>query len=106
MGYQFYNKQTGDMIPKYEIFATYFRGQYTTDGQTIEPLTPSLGAKFDQIALEYQGKIVKVNRHPHYAIRDQRGWKDGRIECPKTFFIKSGAPGAELAQLKDMEGTV
>ena len=101
-GYQFYNKKTLDMIPKWQIFVTYFRAEYTTDANTVEFINEDKRAKFDQIVLEHGGALYPVDRHPYYGIRNTIGWRDGKIENPECFFERSH-PTQDVLRTKEDE---
>lgn len=102
-GREFFDRVTGNSVPKFMVFATYFQSEYTTDGDDITFLTPDKQAKFDQIAVEYDGKLVCVNRHPHYGLRDANGWENGMIKNVSAFFMKSH-PNQSIVRIKDAEG--
>lgn len=85
-GYQFYDKETGGALPKWQVFVTYFQGWYPNEGQSVDFLSEAKRSRFDQIVQEYQGRLVPVNRHPYYAIRDTPGWDRGVIRDPESYF--------------------
>jgi hypothetical protein len=104
-GREFFDKSTGNAIPKFMIFATYFQSEYTTDGEEVRFISMDKQAKFDQIVVEYCGNLVYVNRHPYYGIRDISGWDNGIIKNSGTFFMRAH-PNQTIVKLKDAEGIV
>lgn len=104
-GYRFFDIKTGEALSKHEVFATYFRSQYTTDGESLEFLNDYAKARFDLLVMQYQGKLTKVNRHNHYAIMDSPGWKDGMIINIDTFFTRPN-PKQSVVIMKNAEGIV
>lgn len=104
-GYAFINKSTGETLPKHEVFSTYFRSEYATDGVSLEYVSEEKQAKFDQIVLRINGKITPAGRHPLYDIRNQKGWHDGCIINKDTFFMKDSLSREEI-RMKNTEGEV
>lgn len=111
-GYQFFEKKTGDMVPKFMIFATYFKSWYACDGPELEFIDEEQQARFDMICREYirvedrQMKdgtiardvhiptIIPMGIHPLYGIRETPGWRRGEIVDKDLIFEKSN-PGPE-----------
>jgi len=101
-GYQFFNKKTGEMVPKWQIFITYFRSEYTTDEGKVEFINEDKRAKFDQIVLDHEGLLYPVNRHPHYSMRNTPGWKGGVIKNLDCFFERSH-PTQDVLRKKEIK---
>ena len=104
-GYAFFNKATGETLPKHEVFATYFQSEYATDGLTLNYASDEKQAKFDQIVLMIGGKLQRTGLHPLYDIRNQKGWKNGAIENKDTFFMKDSLSREEIF-MKNVAGEV